>query len=294
MLCRCTLPYPLLTLVLSITLVNASCGGKATGTSPGELRCHTSEDLCSQRFDDVTFAMTHNGMSSEDDEFLGPNHIYGIETQLEDGVRGFMLDVYDYLDTLTLCHSNCEIGSRPLSSVLEVYRAFLEDNPRDFIVIIFESYVPGSELALGFRDAGLEPFAYAHDPALPWPTLQELVDTNKRLVVFTDLSGGDPEWMMPIWDHAWETPWSIKEASEFTCEATGRGNTANRLFIFNHFITNPIALPSFAEEINQYDFLLERAQTCEQSSSDTINFINVDFYSIGGTLEVERALNTVQ
>ena len=271
-----------------------ACGTSDDQSAVNESRCHTSDSLCTKRFDEVAFAMTHNGYSSEEDEFLGPNHKFGIEQQLEDGIRGFMLDVYDYLDNLTLCHANCEIGARPLSDVLEVYRAFLEENPRDFIVIIFESYVPGNRLAEGFQTEGLEPYAYAHDPSRAWPTLQELVETNKRLIVFTDRSGGDPSWMMPIWDHAWETPWSIKESDEFTCEATGRGDTSNQLFIFNHFITNPIALPAFAEEINTYEYLLNRAENCQSQTGDTINFINVDFYSIGGTLAVENALNTVQ
>ena len=285
----------LLFLSSAVATLVAGCGAQdAAEEAVPETRCHTSDALCQKRFDEVAFAMTHNGYSSEEDEFLGPNHKFGIEQQLQDGVRGFMLDVYSYLDVLTLCHSNCEIGSRLLSGALDTYRAFLADNPRDLIVIIFESYVPGAELAESFAAAGLERYAYAHDPSSPWPTLEELIDTDKRLVVFTDRSGGDPAWMMPIWEHAWETPWSIKEADEFTCEATGRGNTDNQLFIFNHFITNPIALPAFAEEINTYDYLLNRAQACEQETGDTINFINVDFYSIGGTLDVENALNTGQ
>ena len=285
----------ILVIPLSVfALLNSACGDDAAESAVPETRCHTSDALCDKRFDEVAFAMTHNGYSSEEDEFLGPNHKFGIEQQLEDGIRGFMLDVYEDQDTLTLCHSNCEIGSRSLAGALETYLAFLEANPRDFIVIIFESYVAGQDLAVGFQEAGLESYAYAHDPSTPWPTLQELIDTDKRLIVFTDRSGGDPAWMMPIWDHAWETPWSINAAEEFTCEPTGRGDTANQLFIFNHFITNPIALPAFAEEINTYDYLLNRAKTCEQETGDTINFINVDFYSIGGTLDVENALNTGQ
>ena len=105
-----------------------ACGASDDQSAVNESRCHTSDSLCTKRFDEVAFAMTHNGYSSEEDEFLGPNHKFGIEQQLEDGIRGFMLDVYDYLDNLTLCHANCEIGARPLSDVLEVYRAFLEEN----------------------------------------------------------------------------------------------------------------------------------------------------------------------
>lgn len=278
----------------TVMLLVSACGNGTSEPSVQETRCHTSDALCEKRFDEIAFAMTHNGYSSEEDAFLGPNHKFGIEQQLKDGVRGFMLDVHKDQDILKLCHSNCEIGERSLSGALASYRTFLADNPRDFIVIIFESYVDGTELAAGFQEAGLEPYAYAHDPNAIWPTLGELVAADKRLIVFTDNQGGEPSWMMPIWDHAWETPWSIKQEEDFSCEATGRGATANRLFILNHFITNPIARPRFAEVINTYDYLLNRARDCEGETGDIVNFLNVDFYSIGDTLEVENALNTGQ
>ena len=38
---------------------------------------------------------THNAFNAEEDGFTFPNHNFGITRQLQDGVRGLMIDVYD-------------------------------------------------------------------------------------------------------------------------------------------------------------------------------------------------------
>lgn len=57
--------------------------------------CNGDEQLCELPLDEVVFATTHNSMAASDQPgWLIPNQELGIAQQLEDGVRGFMIDVY--------------------------------------------------------------------------------------------------------------------------------------------------------------------------------------------------------
>jgi hypothetical protein len=57
--------------------------------------CNGHPELCDRRLNQVAFAMTHNSMSAADiPNWMFPNQERGIREQLEDGVRGFMIDVH--------------------------------------------------------------------------------------------------------------------------------------------------------------------------------------------------------
>jgi hypothetical protein len=57
--------------------------------------CNGHPELCDRRFNEVALATTHNSMSAGDiAEWMFPNQQKGIRTQLEDGIRGFLIDVH--------------------------------------------------------------------------------------------------------------------------------------------------------------------------------------------------------
>ena len=105
-------PVTIVTLVSAAlcALLIASCGSGA-GTA-----CNGADALCDRPYDQVAYAMTHNGFANEADRFAPPNHFNTMTQQLEDGIRGLMLDVHT--DTVTgltsLCHGACAFGRRPL------------------------------------------------------------------------------------------------------------------------------------------------------------------------------------
>jgi hypothetical protein len=63
-------------------------------TPAGRRTCNGSAELCDRHLDEVALPVTHNSMSATEDRFLYPNQEGGIEAQLEDGVRGFLVDAY--------------------------------------------------------------------------------------------------------------------------------------------------------------------------------------------------------
>jgi hypothetical protein len=70
-------------------------------------KCNGSAALCDRRFDEVVYPTTHNAMAATDLGFLAANQTHDIARQLEDGVRGLMLDTHDYQGAPQLCHEFC-------------------------------------------------------------------------------------------------------------------------------------------------------------------------------------------
>ncbi len=266
----------------------AACADDPVSIPPD---CNGSVDLCARRFDEVSFATTHNAMSNAADGWVMPNQNVGIEAQLAAGVRGLMLDIHEWGEDVLLCHGPCPLGSRPLDDGLVAIRRFLTSHRGDVITIIFESYVPAPRVAAAFKAAGLDTFVHAHAPGTPWPTLRELIDDDERLIVLTDDDGGGAyAWYMNVWSQAFDNPYAAETVGDFTCEG-GRGDGATPLFIFNHFLSNPLAQPDSAPTVNANPFLLDRARACMTARGHLPNFVTVDFFDQGDLLATVAALN---
>jgi hypothetical protein len=252
--------------------------------------CNGAPELCDRRYDQVAYATTHNAMSNMEDGFTGPNQRYGVARQLEDGVRGLMLDTYNSAGVVSLCHSFCVLGERPLVDTLIDIREFLERRPYEIVTIIFESYVSAAATAATFTAAGLDPYLHAQPVADPWPTLREMIASGRRLVVFTDSGGGTYPWYHHVWSYAFETHYSFATPESLSC-TPNRGNPANRLFILNHFLTQVFGSPQLAEQINHNPLFIDRANACAAANGALPNFVTVDFHDIGDTFAVVDALN---
>lgn len=253
--------------------------------------CNGPVALCERPYDEVVYATTHNAMSNPDDDFFGPNQGQSVARQLAGGVRALMLDVHDDEGVTSLCHGLCLAGRRPLVDGLAEIEAFMRDNPREVVTIIFENYVSAEALEEAFEGSGL--MAHVHRRGGDqWPTLEAMIDGGQRLVVLTDRGGGVFDWLIDVWEVAWETPFSARGPEDFSCEPN-RGDVGHSLFIFNHFLTDPIGRVDLAERVNHNPLLLERARRCQEERQQLPNFITVDFYEVGDTLEVVDILNGV-
>ena len=263
-----------------------SCGGSS------DTACNGHVELCERPYDAVAYATTHNAHASTAYRFSPPNQRSSLTQQLEDGVRGFMLDTHldERTNAAALCHGACAFGRLPLVDGLRELNDFLDTHPGEVITIIFETYIEADLTLEAFDQSGLLARTYAHTAGDPWPTLGEMVDADTRVVVFTDRDGGTYDWYMDVWAHAWETDYAATTPADFSCDPN-RGDTANSLFIFNHFLTAPFASEALSEMVNHNPLLIERAEACEEESGDFPNFITVDFYEIGDVLEVTETLN---
>jgi hypothetical protein len=257
-------------------------------------QCNGDSSLCAKRYDEVCYVTTHNAFNYQG-AFFFPNQNYPVATQLNDGVRALMLDVYWYNNQPTVYHSSNFLGNEPLIDLLNDIKTFLDQHPNEVVTIIFESYITSAQTEAVFQQAGLLPYCHVQNIAQPWPTLGAMIQANTRLVVMTDANDtqGHP-WLHHVWDHAVETHFTAYSRADFSCDFN-RGDSANALFILNHFITqDPLGygLPDSAAAINARTYLQSRAMGCWVATGKLPNFLTVDFYDQGDVFEVANAVNT--
>ncbi|MEZ4312016.1 MAG: hypothetical protein R3F14_28655 [Polyangiaceae bacterium] len=158
------------------------------------------------------------------------------------------------------------------------------------VVLIFEAYVSAEKTAEAFEESGAVDLVRTQPKGQPWPTLGELIEANQRLIALTDDPEGVPGYYHPVWEYAWDNPYAAETPGDMKCQL-GRGDLANPLFIFNHFLTAPTGDLTLAEQVNHNPFFIERAQACQAQMGDLPNFVTVDFYTTGDLFEVVRTLN---
>ncbi len=260
-------------------------------------RCNGFLELCDRGFDAVAHPTTHNAMSNAEEGWLGPNQNFSITRQLDDGVRGLMLDTWYFEFQPVLCHGGnviaCNVaGMKPLADGLAEITEFLDRRPNEVVTIIFESYITEADTEAAFVASDLLRYVHVQAVGDAWPSLRDLIEADTRLIVFTDQSSAARPWHHYVWQHAWETHYSFQNPSQFSCNRN-RGSLSNPLFILNHFLTNFIGSPALANQVNHNPLFIDRALQCESESGRLPNFVTVDFHDIGDLFDVVDTLNGV-
>lgn len=260
-----------------------------------QAQCNGHASLCGKAYGEVAYLTTHNAFNTSADGFSLPNQNNTLTQQLNDGVRGFMLDVYNYFGEPTVYHGTFVLGTAPLSDNLAEFKNFLDANPNEVVTIILECNVDANDIEAEINDAGLSPYLYTHNGT--WPTLQTMIDNNTRLVIFSDVDDASASqgWYHYMWDHMVETHYSINDINDFNCDYN-RGDSLNDLFIFNHFITNSITgtgQEAESQTANSNPFLIDRIQQCQAEKGKFPNFITLDFYELGDGLAATNTINGI-
>ena len=80
---------------LAVALVLPAPGAAPSQSVGREGECNGSPALCDRRLNEVAFAATHNSYAAaEEPGWFFANQRYGIERQLRDGIRAFLIDVH--------------------------------------------------------------------------------------------------------------------------------------------------------------------------------------------------------
>lgn len=290
-----------------------------------ERACNGHVKLCDRRLNEVALATTHNSMSISQYGWVWPSHDGTLTNQLDAGVRGLLIDTHywddeafieSYLDALPdnvrpaaekaldildlpaqegqfLCHNLCGFGVTQLAEGLAEIRVFLEENPREVVVIIIQDAITPEDTETAFEESGLISTVYTHEEGQPWPTLGEMIDMNQRVVVMAEEQGPPPDWYLNVWDYTKETPYSFHHPDELSCEPN-RGNEEGEFFLLNHWIERASPSRVDSAQMNEYQFLLNRAQECAEERGQIPNFVAVNFYLNGDLFDVDDDLNGVR
>jgi hypothetical protein len=295
----------------------------APASGAGERACNGHTELCSRSYDEVVQAATHNSMSSPDVVQVWPEHDGTIGEQLDAGIRALLIDTHFWTDVVSpdqvadldptipaplaaraverandrwgarpgifLCHNHCVWGGRPLVDGLEDIAAFLAANPDEVVTLIVQDETPAADTVAVFADAGLVPYVYVHDGGT-WPTLGEMIDTGRRLVVFAENDDSGPDWYLHAFASIADTPFGFATPEEMSCDRN-RGPDDAPLFLMNHWVSRVAPDRQTAAVVNAQDAVVGRARRCASERGRLPNFVAVDFYGIGDVLAAVDELN---
>ncbi|KQJ82641.1 hypothetical protein BRADI_5g10177v3 [Brachypodium distachyon] len=216
-----------------------------------------------------------------------------VTQQLNNGVRGLMLDMYDFRNDIWLCHSYggaCQnfTAFTPAVDVLREIEAFLAANPSEVVTIFIEDYVESPRgLTRVFNASGLTRYLF---PAwrMPknggdWPLLGDMVRDNHRLLVFTSRSAKEAsEGFAHEWRYVVENQYGSKGMVKGSCpnraESAAMSDLSRSLVLVNYFRD----LPNFPEACKDNSAqLLAMLDACHAAAGNRwANFVAVDFYKV--------------
>ncbi|GLU13552.1 hypothetical protein SLE2022_301840 [Rubroshorea leprosula] len=214
-----------------------------------------------------------------------------VTSQLNNGVRGIMLDMYDFDNDIWLCHSfggKCYnfTAFQPAINVLKEIQVFMEANPSEIITIFIEDYVTSPQgLTKVFNASGLSKYWFPVS-SMPkngedWPTVDDMVKQNQRLVVFTSISSKEAsEGIAYQWRYVVENQYGDDGMKAGSCPNRAESSSMNTknisLVLQNYFPTNPNGTEACADNSAP---LISMMKTCYNASGNRWpNFIAVDFH----------------
>ncbi|XP_057962585.1 PI-PLC X domain-containing protein At5g67130-like [Malania oleifera] len=249
-------------------------------------------------FNRYSWLTTHNSYSLLGAKpALGPvlvsprNQEDSVTNQLNNGVRGLMLDMYDFANDIWLCHSYDGVcynytAFQPAINVLKEIQGFLEANPSEIITIFIEDYVTSPNgLTKVFKASGLTkywfPMSRMPNDGGDWPTVDDMVRQNQRLVVFTSKSSKEAsEKIAYEWNYVVENQYGNGGMTAGSCpnraESSPMNTTTKSLVLVNYFPDNPNRTGACL--VNSVP-LISMTNTCyEAAGKRWPNFIAVDYY----------------
>ena len=214
------------------------------------------------------------------------NHFFAIPTQLDDGVRSLNMDLYDVDDELLFCHGFCDLGSQPAQDLVVEIEAFLKDNPHEVLLLDLQDESNG-RASEAFSP--LEPFLFDLSATNAWPTLWEMITSERRVLLFGDRLESDPSWLLDKDAWIYSNGWHYESPEDLGCTLRNPVIESG-LYEVTHVLTSPLAHPDLAELINHQPAIGAHLQQCLDEVG-FVNMLSVDFYSIGDGLSVVDALN---
>lgn len=259
-------------------------------------------------FYQYTWLTAHNAFNASG----WPNQNLSVKDLLERGVRGLMFDTHWHNNEVYLCHNTCNIAIGDVSKLKDRFTTisnFLAANRDAVITIHFEDYVTKQQMQHAFS-ASPQIAQYVFNPGKwisrnNWPTLQEMINANQRLILLTqrgELSGNynNNVYMFHDQNITVENYWSLGGtigSHDMSCNSrwghiplNSRTTTHpdvwgwNRLFVMNHFHGVPEYYHSGFD--NRWDWVQNRIDdTCTPAAGRHPNYLAVDFVEQGDVLE---------
>ena len=272
------------------------------------IACHGEASYCLRTYDDFTFAESHNSFSTPEDGIMGGiNHLTGLRSQWEGGIRAFMLDPYHQSEfnsekeDVVFCHAPslpntppCLFGSVDAFAWLRSLNSLHNNSSGDVVSLLIQNYaVPGEHLEYLLNETGILERAYIHELGSPWPSLGDMSLSGTDVLIFIQMEYEDNfTKLLPAWRHTWDTPYGESSQEEMTCDL-GRGDSNQPVWHMNNWLNSDFGFadPIKASQVNAYDTLLQRALLCWETVGNRPTFVGVDYWEQGEVTNVTITLN---
>lgn len=262
-------------------------------------------ELLNKPYDRVTFLVSHRAYSAEDyGIFQSPVDVHmpitsqrlSVLRQLNAGARGLMFNMYSHDDLLLMYHQDRNYGYKVAREVLGEVKYFLDINPQEIVTLFVRGSAHASDLYKVLEETGLT--LYLHTvPTSGWQTLKQMIESKKRLVIFSELSDNAKEetWHIPTRDSIAQTYSGIVK-KPYTCEMSASVAT-QPMYMLHHYQwqkENHFGHIDSAKQVNSADILRDRAHSCRTKHKRRINFLALDFVEQGAALAVVDELNNLE
>eukprot|EP00978_Attheya_sp_CCMP212_P047267 scaffold421287_cov61-Attheya_sp.AAC.3 len=270
--------------------------------------CNGLETNCQLKVNEIMIATARYAVSSPptNETLLPPTNRLPLEDALEMGYRGLMLEICNCGEEegVRLCYaSSCSTDTYDVDVTLQAIKNFLDSHETEVVLLMlqmgnntFEQTYQIMESIPGFID-----LMYAH-PGIEtkWPLMGDLVTSDKDNGPDCNVEGNCPSGFHNTFSYVFETSRELRGIEqvldyEESCSITsGYTNMTGSFFIMNHF-ANPNILkdpsPTVASRINFKTVLEERVNVCTAVSGRLVNWVVVDFFSLGDLPEVTQLHN---
>ncbi|OMJ13900.1 PI-PLC X domain-containing protein [Smittium culicis] len=301
-------------------------------------KCNGYFELCDRPYSSIAFPTTHNSFAYDPNN-IASNQNKPITNQLDDGVRAFMLDLHKPVSSSSLqaalssnsnkrqqelpvaniemCHNTClllDTGS--FVKTLALFKTYLDANKSEVITLILENYdnFASSEIYSNFQNAGLADYLFNPNSFSNiasnsvWPTLNQIISSGKRLVVFSSAINDATNYPQIIGQSSYISQTSFEVASSLTSPQTPPNfscvitpSPKKSLVILNHFVfvnrligtvTYEVPNANASAYVNTLDSTISHSSLCS-SLSIFANFIAFDFYDVGDLFKAVASINNL-
>ncbi|KAF2112318.1 PLC-like phosphodiesterase [Lophiotrema nucula] len=311
--------------------IAALVGWTNAAPTSSQRACNNSPSLCTKPYDMVTYLGAHDSPFLRDAttgySSFG-NQLFSTTTQLDAGVRLLSGQVHRKDGQLHMCHTSCAMfDAGPLRDWLEEVKRWMDANPTDIVTLILvnSDNVSAKEFADVYTAADIARFAYvplsldappppSNETVRTWPTLNEMIDKNQRLVNFVaplKPDAGVAPFLMDQWTFTWENTYQVTSPDSFNCAPDRPSNTSSikayqdsgRLFMMNHFLYWQQAFGIQVPDIrninatNSWDgpgALGQHFMRCANELQRMPNYVLVDFFNVGPATNVIDIFNGVK
>ncbi|KAF2003524.1 hypothetical protein P154DRAFT_94892 [Amniculicola lignicola CBS 123094] len=321
-------------ILFALALGTFATGRSANLPSASGRACNNSPLLCSKPYDTVTYLGAHDSPYLRDESTTFSsfgNQFFSTTVQLDAGVRMLQGQIHasSNKDTgqreLHLCHTSCDLfDAGSLKDWLLEVRKWMDSNPNEVITILLvNNGIKAKELEDVYSQADVARYGYvppkidtppppSNETETTWPTLDEMINRNERLVSFISPLVPDAQnapYLLDQWTFMWENPYLVTNPSNFTCLPDRpedlplqEAKESGRLFMMNHFLywqqAFGIQVPDirFVNVTNAWEgpgSLGEHLMTCSGMVQRQPTFVLVDFFNVGPAIKAVDIFNKV-